>query len=263
LAQWVNYFGDTPLAEITQEVIDRAIADIYPNAAPSTRVRQGVTPISGVLHDAAARGLCEYRQIKRPKQPKSDRLRWLWPAEALRLVGACSDHLRPILLLLFMTTCHPSEAIFLDWRQVDLPRRRAKFPRGPKRNARTVPLHPAIVAALERLPHREGAVFRCPDGRAYRTERGAAAVKTAFTTACRHAKIKDFTIRDVRVTSAVWRLACTRDLDGLMRRGGWRGDPRTADRYKRISTADLDALRASLRDHGWDSARPAPGPVPR
>ena len=192
LAPWVEYFGDTPLDEITQEVIDRAIADRFPNAAPSTRVRQGVNPIAGVLHDAAARGLCEYRQIRRPKQPKLERLRWLWPAEASCLIGACSDHLKPIVLLCLTTTCHPIEAIFLDWHQVDLIRRRVKFPRGPKRNARTVSLHPAIVATLARLSHCEGAVFRCPDGRPYRTERGAAAVKTAFAAACRRAKNQRF-----------------------------------------------------------------------
>jgi integrase len=263
LAQWVEYFRNTTLAELTQEVIDRAITDRLGNVAPSTQVRQGVTPISAVLQHAAARGLCEPRQIRRPKQPKSDRLRWLWPTEASRLIDACSDHLKPIVVLCLMTTCHPSEAIFLDWNQVDLVRRRVEFPQGRKRNARTVSLHPINVAALARLPQQRGAVFRCPDGRSYRRERGAAAVKTAFAAACRRASIKDFTIRDVRVTSAVWQLARNRDFDALMRRGGWRGDPRMAARYKRISTAELDALRAALREQGWDSAPPIAGSVRR
>lgn len=263
LAQWVDYFRDTPLAEITQEAIDRAISERLRNVARSTQVRQGVTPISGVLHNAAARGLCEYRQIRRPKQPKPDRLRWLWPTEATRLVGSCSDHLRPILLLLLMTTCHPSEAIFLDWCQVDLTRHRIQFPPARKRNGRSIRLHPAVVAALARLPHREGAVFRRPDGRAYPAERGAAAVKTAFAAACRRAKINDFTIGDTRVTSAVWYLARNRDFDALMRRGGWRGDPRMTARYKRISPADLDALRTALRERGWDSGPLIAGPVRR
>jgi integrase len=168
------------------------------------------------------------------------------PPDAFRLIEACSAHFRPILCLSLMTTCHPSEAIFLDWRQVDLTTRRVQFPRGRARNGRSVSLHPAIVAVLARLPYREGAVFRRPDGRPYRRERGAAAVKTAFTAACRRAKVKDFTIRDVRVTSAVWQLARNPDFDAHMRRGGWRGDLRMAARYKRISTADLDALRAAL-----------------
>lgn len=246
LRRLVAHLGDTLVTEITQDVIDRTIDALYPNAARSTQVRQAVTPISAVLHNAAARGLCEYRQIKRPRQPKPDRLRWISPSEAACLVEACSDHFRPILLLMLTTTCHPSEAIFLNWCQVDLARRAIHFPAGKIFDDRVVPLHPALMEALERLPHRKGAVFRRPDGQPYSSGRGAAAVKTAFTAACRRAKITDFTIRDARVTSAVWELARNRDIDALMVRGGWRGDPRTAARYKRISVADLDALRTAL-----------------
>jgi hypothetical protein len=40
LAQWVDYFRNTTLAEVTQEAIERAIVDRLGNAAASTQIRR-------------------------------------------------------------------------------------------------------------------------------------------------------------------------------------------------------------------------------
>jgi hypothetical protein len=52
LTPLLKYFGETPLKQITQALIDRAAAELLPNGTPPTRNRQIYTPVSAVLHHA-------------------------------------------------------------------------------------------------------------------------------------------------------------------------------------------------------------------
>src|SRR5207302_1368002 len=117
------------------------------------------------------------------------------------------------------------EALYLDWRQVDLSRRQVQFLATKNGDARGVPLHPRVLAALASMPHRDGAVFRRPDGLSYvRKVNGGGPIKTAFRGACRRAGITDFSPHDCRHTWATWHYAANRDLVGLMELGGWRSE---------------------------------------
>ena len=249
-----EHLEGVPLGEITQEVIDELARVAYRNVGVSTIVRQWYGPIAAVLHFAASQGFCEYRQVKLPRLPTTSRLRWISPADSRRFADACSPHFLPMYLFLQHTAALPAETIFLEWRQVDLSRREVEFPSSADDDERTVRLQSIVVAALQTLPHRNGAVFRRPDGEPYkRTGRSAAAVKTAFAAACRRAGISDFTLRDVRATACLWHYAINRDPVALMHYSGSR-DHRAVARYKRIAVADLDALQAALREQEWDAA---------
>ena len=111
--------GSVPLAKIDQALIEQTARALYPTASPATLNRQAFTPIAAVLNHAAKRGLCAHRVIERPAQPKG-RVRWLTFEEAEQLVDACSPHLRPLVLFLLGTGARTSEALYLDWREVDL-----------------------------------------------------------------------------------------------------------------------------------------------
>ena len=110
LKRLIDHFGNLPLAKIDQAAIDKAAKALYPTTAASTLNRQVYTPISAVLKHGAARGLCEYRQIERPTQPKG-RVRWITPAEADRLITASAAHLRPLVTFLLYTGARVSEAL--------------------------------------------------------------------------------------------------------------------------------------------------------
>lgn len=81
---------------------------------------------SAVLKHAAARSLCDHRPIERPRQ-RSGRVRRLQLAEAERLIAACAPHLRPFVTFLFYTGARVSEALYLDWQQVNLDRAHVVF----------------------------------------------------------------------------------------------------------------------------------------
>jgi integrase len=231
LARLIEYFGDRLLEEIDQAAIDRAAKILYPQAKPATWARQVHTVMSAVLKHGG-----EHRRIKRPSQSKVCPPRGLTQAEEDRLILACSDHIRPLVIFLLDVGCRFGEGLRLHWRQVDLVRREVCFPRTAKRDARRVPLNERLVAALERLPHRDGEVFRRPDAKPYqRRHHAGGEVKTAFKSACRRAGISGLTPRDLRDAWALRHLASGCTILRLQELGGW-SDPRMIARYKRAST---------------------------
>jgi integrase len=230
--------GSMALAKIDQKLIEKTARELYPEAAPATLNRQVYTPIAAVLNHAAKRGLCTKRMIERPVQPEG-RIRWITFEEAERLLAACSDHLRPLVMFLLGTGSRMSEALYLDWREVDLIRGHVAFIDTKNGEARGVPLHARITNELRKLLHREGAVFRTPAGRPYaEKERGGGQIKTAFKGACRRAGIRDFSPHDCRHTWASWHYAANRDLIALMKLGGWKSE-RMVLRYAHVNVSQL------------------------
>jgi integrase len=255
----IGKIGSMPLAKIDQAVIERTARALYPNASSATLNRQAFTPIAAVLNHAAKRGLCARRIIERPPQPKG-RVRWLTFKEAERLIDACSDHLRPLVVFLFGTGARVSEALYLDWREVDLSTAHVTFLDTKNGEHRGVPLHDRVVAALQGLLHQQGAVFRTNTGRAYvEKESGGGQIKTAFKGACRRAGITDFTPHDCRHTWATWHYAANRDLIALMKLGGWKSE-RMVLRYAHVNVSQLaPSINAGLA--AWN-AKSAPTESP-
>jgi integrase len=171
-------------------------------------------------------------------------MRWLRIEEADQLIETCSEHLRPLVIFMLYTGARTGEALWLDWRDVDLSRAHVTFPKTKSGEARGVPLHSRVIAALANLPDRTGEVFRRPDGKPYTRPRSAddtsagTRIKNAFAGACRRAGITDFHPHDCRHTWATWHYAQNRDLGGLMRLGGWKSE-RMVMRYAHVNVGEL------------------------
>lgn len=259
----LDHFGSKPLIQIDQAAIDQAARTIKPKASDATRNRQVYTPMAAILHHAAKRGLTEYRQIERPRPPKG-KMKWLRPAEAEQLIAACNKSLRPLVIFLLGTGARLSEALYLDWADVDLQARRVWFTDTKNGEARGVPLNERVLVELANLKHRRGTVFRRPDGRPYeRKKDGGGQIKTAWAGACRRAgfatkhkgkgkdgKVRavwkpDFTPHDCRHTWASWFYGATRDIRALMELGGWKSE-KMVMRYTHLNpdhlTAAIDTL---------------------
>jgi integrase len=167
--------GEARLGQVDQDAATRLrLTLLKPDAKPSTYLRQIVTPLRAILRHAADRGWCNTPRIATPKTP-GGRTRYLLPGEAERLIAVAAPHLRPLVAFLIGTGARMAEAVYLDWRDVDLTGGRAIFwanrtKAGKRRNAA---LPPCVVAALANLPHREGPVFLSDKGRPYADRRGA------------------------------------------------------------------------------------------
>lgn len=250
--QWsglIGHFWTRPLAKIGQAEIDPAAAKLYPSASPATLNRQVYTPMSAVLNYAATKDLTEPRRLRRPRQPKG-RTRWLRPDEAERLIVAAAPHLQPIVIFMLYTGARVSEALYLDWREVDLGRRRVRLIETKNGRARGVSLHERIVVALANLPgpKAEGPVFLTDKGVPYRRKVSAGGqIRRAFSAACRRAGIADFTPHGIRHTFATWFLAETGNLKGLMEICDW-SSLASVRRYMHVNpdhlAAQIDRLPA-------------------
>lgn len=236
LTPLVERFGTRMVAAIGQGDIDDAATALYPNAKPSTRNRYVHTPMAAVLHHAHGRGDRAWMQVKRPKLPKP-RLRFLVPDEAKRLVAACNDNLRPLVVFMLYTGTRISEAVALDWKHVDLSRRAAFIPDTKNEEPRSVHLPMDCFTALANLAHREGKVF------AYNDRFGP---RTAWETACKRAKITDLHPHDLRHTWATWmRRYGGLDLQGLVSTGAW-ASVDAADRYAHVDPSEAAAAAERL-----------------
>ena len=264
------HFGpDFLLREMTNDAINKAARELYPEAAPNTVQRQLITPISAIYRMAAQDELVPPKIFRRRGKPKA-RTDWITPEEGARLIEAAREHfphiLRPLGLMLG-GGARSSEALRVtvkDWHHETA---EAWIPETKSGAPRMIRL-PSIAAAMieeEELPE-AGAICLTPKGVPYKIrQNGGGQMKGAFD------KLEELAEISIRVTPhvlrhtwATWFHAQTRDFGALLDLGGWeRAD--VANIYRKIAPEDLgDRLAA----HGWDFTRqdlrrPAPAPTGR
>lgn len=249
LAPILALIGKRKLAAIGQAEVDDLAAKLKPGASSGTINRSIYTPVSAVMNHAALKRWCEKPVFSRPKQPPG-RVRWITHIEAARLIAVAPAHLKQLVIFLLSTGARLSEALYLNWSDVDLSKRRVVFRETKNGEDRGVPLPTEAVVALANLPwDREGPVFRRPGGRdkngnviwqpyADRNGEGGGQVKTAWKTMLKNACIENFTPHDCRHTWATWHYAENRDVAALMKLGGWKS-PEMVHRYTHINMDHL------------------------
>lgn len=151
--------------------------------------------------------------VKDRKPPKGeDRIRWLKPEEAERLIAAArreprAPHLVDFIVLGLHTGCRSQEMLGLEWDRVDLERRLFYFPVGKNKSARhvSVPLNEIAIQVLRRrMKFREAHCPSSPWVFCNKAGERVASIKTSFRTACDRAGITDFRPHDLRHTCAAW-----------------------------------------------------------
>jgi len=177
----------------------------------------------------------------------------MMPEEAERLVRAAAAHLRPLVVTLLGTGMRLAEAIYLDWRDVDLLGARVILhaDRTKSRRRRVVELPPRVVAVLAALPHRVGSVFWTDRGKPY-TDRGGqygGQIMKAWRGAIKRAGLSpEFTPHICRHTFASWHWALHKDLLALREAGGW-SSVALVERYAHLMPAGHDdGIRRFLCD---------------
>lgn len=247
LTPLMAYFGDTPLAHIDQAAISRAAKSLHPTAAPSTRIRQVITPVLSVLHDAADQGLCSPITMKRPRLLNPQPL-WLMPRLARQLAEISAPHVAPILLFILATGARPAEAMYLQWTALDINAGRARLPTSDRHVWIALPA--TVTLQLAQRSERTGTVFRRQDGYPYALKfNSGGQIKTALKTASRKVGVRRVTLNMLRHTWAVWWLARHgRDYEGLLEAGRW-SDGRMVKRYRYLPDKQLDLVREELDTH--------------
>ncbi|MFT9046229.1 tyrosine-type recombinase/integrase [Acetobacter orientalis] len=294
LRKLLLHFGTSRLDHIGQQELDdayKAILTKGAQASGATKIRAVLTPLRAVLEFAAIRGWCSKPAFARPKV-KQVRMQFLRPVEATALVEAAAPHLQPLLIFLIGTGARMSEALELDWKDVDLRGKRAVVWQ-KQDDERHIDLPPVVVLALESLEWRTGRVFRPVRSRKprgalrgkeigeayYDTGRtGGGQIKSAWATACRKAGlpgrnrvwipkggnrqkvqfVPDLTPHCLRHTFASWHYCIHRDLLRLKEDGGWHTITmvtRYAKKMPETYRADVMMWLAGDKLHAPSSAR--------
>jgi integrase len=159
--------GDRPLSDIDQDTVTELRKKLMrPGCSPSTVTREIINPLRAVMRLAAKRKWCDPVEFTVPKESEGRTL-YLTPDEAERLLATAAPHLKPLLTFLIGTGARVSEALELEWRDVDLVGARAILWRTKSGRRRNAALPPRVVDELAGLPHRNGEVFRTAGGAPY------------------------------------------------------------------------------------------------
>jgi integrase len=130
--------------------------------------------------------------VRKPPASKP-RDRVLNSTERQALIASCGQcrnpWVQPVVIFAMETAARRGEVLALKWADIDLQRKTAKLRVTKTDEPRTIPLSPACIAMLERLPRSiDGLVFPVT----------VEALKQAYERAVARAGIKDFTFHDLR-----------------------------------------------------------------
>lgn len=162
----IEYFGSTPIRSIYPFDIQKMAETLYPHHSGATRNRQAITPARAVLMHAYERGWCQLIRVKRFKEGKPKRPR---PASAIWLHAFTRQaeknglqHLAAIVIFMAQTGARVSEAVALEWAQVDLDARTALLLKTKTGTNSVRHLTDELVARLRELRDQAqtGRVFR-------------------------------------------------------------------------------------------------------
>ena len=239
--------GDVKLAAVNQQLANRiARRMLSPDASPATLKRGVITPLRAILNHAYKQGWCDPPRFEVPRDGEG-RTVYLLPHEASALLAGAGPSMRVLIQLILGCGPRMSEALELDWRDVDLQGARAMFWRTKGGKPRRAVLPPGLVATLANLSYREGRVIRRPDGRPYadRERQGGGQMKTAWRATKARAGIDpELHQHDLRHTWASWHYALYRDPLKLKLEGGW-GSLDQVERYVHLlPEGHEEAIRA-------------------
>lgn len=146
-----DHWKDTLVREITAGDIRQAALMVYPKAAAATRNRQFIVPTQAIINHAAEMDLCPTIRVRRfkveTKVKKPVTIEWM-----MEFVKHAKPHMRALALFMFATGARVSEAIALQWKDVDLKKRSALIKQTKIGSQRMAHLPPPLVVALGNLP---------------------------------------------------------------------------------------------------------------
>lgn len=189
--------------------------------------------------------------VRIPSIPfQNERIRFLSLKDRDRLIASYAPHARPIATVLAFQGPRTQEALQLPWGAggIDMEQGTIYFSRTKNGCPRSVQMHERVEAALRPLWESRGRpssghAFLNRLGRPYTDTRrlklqGGNPLAKVHATACKRAKIEDFTVHDWRHHWASRCVMAGIDLVTIMRMGGWKS-LRMLQRYAAVDVTHM------------------------
>jgi integrase len=259
-----HFFGESSLSEITPSTISEY---------KMKRRKNGVGPASinrelAVLKNAFNKALKEWgwvrenpvTRVSMEKEP-SGRVRYLTDEEFEKLLNACPEWLRPIVLTARHTGLRRENIMSLEWHQVDLLRRVITVERTKNGERLGIPINETLMGLFKKLSKvryiGSEYVFYHPSAKKKNAKgtfngRRYYEVKTAFRKALNQAGIQNFRFHDLRHCFASALVQRGADLYEVQRLLGHKSQAMT-QRYAHLAPENL--RKAVLRLDGKKSEK--------
>jgi integrase len=244
IARLNDHLLGVPLADIdTAKVCEIRDALLAERAAGTVNRIMGV--LRTVLRYAAEAGMTAgVPVIKRLKE--KERLRFLTPDEAARLIEAMPDKMKPIVRLALATGLRQFNILNLEWAEVALDRKWLAIPAEKMKNGEAfgAPLNAsAVMVLVEQRGKHTRWVF--PSTRKAESGPLKGVNNGMWKRACAKAGIADFHFHDLRHTWASWHVQNGTHPRALQELGGWKDDA-MVKRYTHLGSEHLHVAAGKI-----------------
>lgn len=156
-----DYWKDTLVRDIKPGAIKQMAIDLFPNCTAATRNRQGIVPAQAVINHCAELEKCALIRVKRFKEDKKVKrpvtLAWLD-----KFCAAAEPHIAALAIFMFATGCRISEAMRLEWSDVDFQARNVLIRKTKNKKQRQPHMPGRLLVALANLPRDTKGPFTRP-----------------------------------------------------------------------------------------------------
>lgn len=221
IAPLVKYWGDTQVQHMSKGAIEQSAIDIYPNAKPATWNRQVIVPTQAIINHCAASNHCSPIKVRRfkfdTKIKKPVTLEWL---EAF-----CRHAKRPdtaaLAIFMFATGARISEALAVEWEDIDFKARTVLIRQTKLGNERTANLPHGLMIRLANLPRK---------AKPFNFARPVSALR-GWNSAIKAAGIERLSFHSCRHGFATGLLRAGVDVVTVAKHGGWKTPAHVFETY--------------------------------
>ena len=203
--QLVDVFGNLKLREFNTRLIEQFQSERMQKGRkekgnkPAT-INRFVATIKHMFTKASEWEMVEEEVLKRVRKVKlleenNRRLRYLSQEKCQELINSCDPHVRPIVITALNTGMRKQEILGLRWEQVDLKNGFILLDITKNGDRRETPINDTLRRTLQGITRRLDVPYVFYDSK---TGQRYQSVKKSFATACRKAKIINFTFHDLR-----------------------------------------------------------------
>lgn len=146
-----DYWKDTLIKDVTPGAVRTAALALYPTAAAATRNRQAIVPMQAIINHAAESELCPRIRVKRFKVETKSKipatLEWI-----KAFMAQARPHLGGLALFMFLTGARVSEALAVEWQDIDFKTKSVLIRQTKLGNERRAHLPQLLIIALANIP---------------------------------------------------------------------------------------------------------------
>lgn len=216
-----DHWKDTKVKDMTAGAIRQSAIDIYPKATNATRNRQVIVPTQAIINHCAEMQLCDHLRMKRFKVDAEIKkpVTQVWIDDFRR--KASRPDIAALALFMFATGARISEALAVQWEDVDLKARTVLIRQTKLGNERVAHLPTVVFLAIANLP-RKAKPFNFA---------GKTSAQRSWEATIKRAGIEPLTFHSCRHGFATGLLRAGIDVVTVAKLGGWKSPAHVFSTY--------------------------------